>query len=74
MIRFVIERHEHDFNSGLERRDFKTLDVDLPELEEMLGRGGRGEMGFESWQLRGVEILHAHLAPIREQVTSNPSK
>lgn len=58
MLRFVIECHESDFNSGMERRDVKTLDVDLPQLEELLRRGCRGEIGFESWQLRGVEILN----------------
>lgn len=58
MLRFVIERHESDFNSGMERRDIMTLDAELPQLEELLKRGGKGEMGFESWQLRGVEILN----------------
>lgn len=58
MLRFVIERHEMDFNSGMDLRDLKTVDVDIPQLEELLRRGGRGEMGFESWQLRGVEILN----------------
>lgn len=58
MLRFIVECHESDFNSCMDRRDFKTLDVELPQLEELLRRGGRGEMGFESWQLRGVEVLN----------------
>ena len=57
MLRFVVEKHEQDHNSGFERRDVVTLDIELPELERLLNRGGRGEMGFESWRLLGVEIL-----------------
>lgn len=57
MIRLIVECHESDFHSGLERRDFRTLDVELPELEALLRRGGRGEMGFESWRLLGAEVL-----------------
>lgn len=58
MIRLVVQSHEHDFNSGMERKDFHTIVVDIPELEAMLNRGGKGEMGFESWQLLGAEIIH----------------
>lgn len=57
MIRFIVERHEADCNADFNRRDFITLDADLPELEEMLRRGGIGEMGFESWRLLGAEVL-----------------
>jgi hypothetical protein len=57
MIRFIVECHEQDHNSGLERRTFKTVDADVPELERLLRCGGRGEMGFEVWQLRGAEVL-----------------
>ncbi len=57
MIRFVVEVHEMQFGPGIDRRDYVTLDVDLPELEGMLKRGGRGEGGFESWQLLGAEVL-----------------
>lgn len=57
MIRFIIKCHESDFNSGLDRQNYVTLDLDIPVLEEILQRGGRGEMGFESWQLMGAEIV-----------------
>jgi hypothetical protein len=56
MVRLIVECHEADFNSGLERRDYVTLDVELPELEALLKRGGKGEMGFESWRLLGAEL------------------
>lgn len=57
MIRLIVQRHEMNCNTGEDRRDFFTLDVDLPDLEAMLTSGGRGEMGFESWQLLGAEVL-----------------
>ena len=59
MIRFVIQRHEQDHNSGMEQRTFHTLDIDVPQLEAMLRQGGRGEMGFEVWQLLGVELIES---------------
>lgn len=63
MIRFIVQRHEQDHNSGLERRDFVTLDASVPELERLLLRGGRGEMGFEHWQLLGAELLDPDPVP-----------
>ena len=57
MIRFIVERHEMQYGPGLDRRDYTTVDMDLPELEALLMRGGIGEGGFESWRLLGAEIL-----------------
>lgn len=57
MIRLIVECHQADFNAGSERKDYVTLDVELPELEWLLLKGGRGEMGFESWRLLGAEVL-----------------
>lgn len=57
MIRFIVQRHESDFNSGLDSKTFHTFEIDVPELEQMLSQGGRGEMGFEHWQLLGIEIV-----------------
>ena len=57
MIRLIVECHKADFNAGSERKDYVTLDVELPELERMLTKGGKGEMGFESWRLLGAEVL-----------------
>lgn len=57
MIRFIFQTHEFDFNSGFERKDLKTIDLDIPSLEQVLKSGGRGEMGFYNTTLIGVEIL-----------------
>ena len=61
MLRFIVERHEVDNNVNSNTRDYVTLDVDIPELEVILRRGGSGEMGFESWRLIGAEILTANV-------------
>ena len=60
MIRFVVECHEMQYGPGIDRRDYVTVDVELPELEALLKRGGRGEGGFGSWRLLGAEILPAN--------------
>jgi len=57
MIRFIVQRHEVDFNSGLESKTYHTIEIDVPELEQMLDQGGKGEMGFCNWQLLGVEVF-----------------
>ncbi len=57
MIRLIVECHHADLNTGFERKDYVTLDVELPELQQLLADGGRGEMGFKSWRLLGAEVL-----------------
>lgn len=59
MLRLIIEVHCMHYGPGIDRRDYTTLDLDIPELEEMLNRGVAGEGGFESWRLLGAEILPA---------------
>lgn len=70
MIRFVIECHKRQYDPGIERRDYVTVDVELPELEALLKRGGHGEGGFESWRLLGAEILPANASCAAQ----NPAK
>lgn len=41
---------------------FRTLDVDLPELEEALRSGGFSEDSYESTKLVGVELLNGTMA------------
>ena len=57
MLRIILERHELDQHSGMERNDVYTLDLDIPELEAALTRGGRGDSGFEVHRLIGVDVL-----------------
>ena len=57
MLRFILERSETDANIGLVSRGHYTIDVDVPEIEAALQRGGRGEAGFEFHELVGVEVL-----------------
>lgn len=58
MIRFILMRHTVDMNSGEDRKDYETREYYLPELERLLESGVRGEMGFESVQLLGAEIVY----------------
>ena len=57
MLRFIIERHEADYNNNINRKDISTIEADVPELELLLKQGGTGPMGFESYQLIGVEEI-----------------
>ena len=56
MIRFIVQAHEVD-ELGLDRKDFHTIDAEVPTLEAALMRGGRGGFGFNSWTLVGAEVL-----------------
>jgi hypothetical protein len=57
MLRFIIQNQRQDNHIGLGLTDYYTLDIDVPELEAALTRGGHGEMGFDLHSLMGVEIL-----------------
>jgi hypothetical protein len=46
--------------AGLQADELFTLDLDVPELEKQLTRGGYGESGYERVSLAGVEV---HTAP-----------
>jgi hypothetical protein len=57
MLRFILKRRIKDNVSTLEYENFYTLDVDCPELERHLLRGGCGEDMYDYTDLIGVEIL-----------------
>lgn len=57
MIRLLVECHKVDDSEDVNRKDYVTLDVDIPELEKMLTRGGYGEGRFETWRLIGAEVM-----------------
>jgi hypothetical protein len=57
VIRFIIKTKWRDGHSGAEGECFKTLDLDVPALQDALTIGGYGECGYEMAQLIGVETL-----------------
>ena len=57
MIRFILKHEGLDNNNGQEWDFFETVDIDLPILQNLLERGGRGPSGYDQTKLIGVEIL-----------------
>ena len=57
MLRFIIQRIEVDANIGFRHESYRTIDVDVPEVEDAIRAGGIGPAGFEMFRLTGVEIL-----------------
>lgn len=56
-LRFILKRNIKDQYNGCEHEHLQTLDLEVPELEEALSGGGRGENGYDITSLLGVEIL-----------------
>lgn len=65
MIRFVLRRQrvELDWRSTT----LETLDVDLPELEAILTRGGYGPEGCDLTELIGAEIVRPKGGPVDDR-------
>ena len=57
MIRFVLENRWKNGLSGAEGGSIRTLDIDVPELEQLLISGGHSESSYDLTDLIGVEIL-----------------
>lgn len=57
MMRAIIKQHRKDPTSGAETQAFRTVDFDVPELEELLTGGGFGEDGYDTRALIGLEFL-----------------
>lgn len=57
-LRFIIKRRE-DNSYGAVQEWFKTIELDVPELEEILKAGGSsiGGPGYSFADLVGVEIV-----------------
>ena len=60
MIRFILKRRM-DNSYDCVTAKFETVDVDVPELEALLRRGGQGVggPGYDITELFGVEVLAA---------------
>jgi hypothetical protein len=56
MIRFILKRHLYDNHSRMESEEFRTIDIDVPELQKILLSGGFGLEGHDRTELVGVEI------------------
>jgi len=56
MIRFILKRTHQENISGARWEEHETLDVNVPELEAALQRGGRGPDGCDVTNFVGLEI------------------
>lgn len=56
MLRFIIKKREKSFDS-CERISLVSLDIDVPELETLLKKGGYDQYAYEHHELVGAEIL-----------------
>jgi hypothetical protein len=58
VIRFVLRRkHKADPDPGCGTVALETLDVECPELEAALTRGGVSQYSYDITELVGAEIL-----------------
>jgi hypothetical protein len=53
MLRIILKRQIKE--GGLLSEGFETMDVDMPELEEKLKRGGFSENSYDYTTLVGIE-------------------
>lgn len=63
MLRFIVVNRFKCQVSGCESTRYETIDVDVPELEDRLRRGGSGENGYDVTDLVGVEVLDKTRSP-----------
>lgn len=57
MLRFILKNKWRDGASGAEGEDLRTIDIDVPDLQDALTVGGYGESSYEMAALIGVEVL-----------------
>lgn len=57
MLRVILRRRHKDRCTGLESAGYQTVDIDVPEIEEILRGGGVAEDGYDVRELAGIEIL-----------------
>ena len=56
MIRFILKRRILRSGNQFFSSDFETLDIDVPELEAILRRGGADEFSYDTTDFIGIEI------------------
>jgi hypothetical protein len=60
MIRIIVRKDNAAMAAnagGAVLSTFKTIDVDIPELEALLRSGAKRETAFEHTQVVGVEVI-----------------
>ena len=55
MLRFIVKNEFLDSTTQQYSEGYTTLDIDVPELEELLKRGGYGNGGYEQHTLIGID-------------------
>lgn len=57
MLRFIFRHSTKDQNNGLEASGLVTLDIDVPEVENMLTRGFSSGAGYDVTEIEDIEVL-----------------
>ena len=57
MIRIIFLRESFSEVNQMRMSRHYTMDVDVPELERELSRGGFGETGYDFCSVVGVEVI-----------------
>ncbi len=67
MIRFIFARRVKNSHNGAETDFFETFDMDIPELENIIARGGQSETGYDITELVGIEVRETPISNIRKR-------
>ena len=57
MLRIILKRERFEEVNQMRTTDHYTIDIESPELERELTRGGFGEQGFDVRSIVDVEVL-----------------
>lgn len=66
MLRFILKVRRTSCDHPL-YESYRTIDLDVPELEKLLKSGGYSQYGSEDCSLHAVEILQPATAPASEK-------
>lgn len=69
MLRFILKQERYDSHINFHTEAMFTVDIDVPELEEILTSGGSGEQGYSQTYLVGVEIKEK-----KDEEATDPSR
>lgn len=63
MIRFILRHENCCAHTDMRTSNLFTVDIDVPELEALVNRGGHGPSGFDYTHLVGIEVLPTRSTP-----------